>query len=506
MLLVFIAIIFALFVTRFYLRLKNYPPGPLPLPIIGNLFLLYHFPFAHELFDQLKAKYGGIFTIWIASKPYVVINDYDNCREAYDQLNHFLAARPTLANMDELEINRDPNLIFRPSDMHWFVHRKLALSMGRKTSSSESTASRIGKLVDDVASEMTLEPSKAYSISEMVPRLVTSLVATEVYGTNYEIYDETLDKLMFIVKIQSESSALFIPMSAMPLLKYLLWPTYKKFVSATTMAEEIMGQAMKSRKKHFTFDCEPMCILDHFIEASKNSDIEQFLTDFNIISTVWSMFLGAIHATKDTLNWTLLFLCKYPDIQLKVKSEILSALSNSEKNVTLDLLHECPYTHAVISEVLRCKPNSPFGIPKATVNDVTICNRFIPQGTGILLSILSPHMSEQAWNDPHLFKPERFLDQQGHFTTRTGVKSPYRPFSTGKRMCVGEKVAKANLFLILSHFIQRTKHFVWTLADKDVSLQPEVKRAPFISPASFDVILVPDEQFTLQPSGPQFCS
>lgn len=57
-----------------FLLWRKMPPGPQPLPIIGNKLLLdKRWPWIQ--LESLSRKYGGIFTIWIGRRPTVVISD-----------------------------------------------------------------------------------------------------------------------------------------------------------------------------------------------------------------------------------------------------------------------------------------------------------------------------------------------------------------------------------------------------------------------------------------------
>ena len=67
-------------------------------------------------------------------------------------------------------------------------------------------------------------------------------------------------------------------------------------------------------------------------------------------------------------------------------------------------------------------------------------------------NIWAIHMDKQAWGDPEVFRPERFLKEDGTMGPRI---SSWLPFSTGRRVCVGEAVAKAELHLTLAAFVQR---------------------------------------------------
>ena len=65
------------------------------------------------------------------------------------------------------------------------------------------------------------------------------------------------------------------------------------------------------------------------------------------------------------------------------------------------------------------------------------------------------HHDPGAWEDPERFIPERYLDEYGHMGPKP---TNWLPFSAGKRVCLGESVAKPELHLVFACLMQR---FTW---------------------------------------------
>ncbi|CAJ0962471.1 unnamed protein product, partial [Mesorhabditis belari] len=64
-----------------YWKRRNYPPGPIPLPIFGNLLEIAKAPPGYEAFRKWRKDHGSVFTFWLSLKPIVVIADFDQMRE-----------------------------------------------------------------------------------------------------------------------------------------------------------------------------------------------------------------------------------------------------------------------------------------------------------------------------------------------------------------------------------------------------------------------------------------
>ncbi|NXN94172.1 CP2J2 protein, partial [Rhinopomastus cyanomelas] len=108
------------------------------------------------------------------------------------------------------------------------------------------------------------------------------------------------------------------------------------------------------------------------------------------------------------------------------------------------------YTNAVIHEVQRIGNIIPFNVPRMAVKDTTVDGFFIPKGTIMLANLSSVMFDKNEWETPNTFNPEHFL-KDGKFQKREA----FMPFSLGKRACLGELLARAELFLFFTALLQK---------------------------------------------------
>merc|ERR1711963_372793 len=92
------------------------------------------------------------------------------------------------------------------------------------------------------------------------------------------------------------------------------------------------------------------------------------------------------------------------------------------------------------------------GLTRLCLQTTTIGGYNIPKDAVIMPNLDSVQMSEHIWEDPKAFRPSRFLDSDGNLGK---VKDEFIPFSVGRRMCLGESLAKMELFLFMSGICQR---------------------------------------------------
>ncbi|KAG8143931.1 putative Cytochrome P450 family 2 subfamily X polypeptide 7 protein [Naja naja] len=152
--------------------------------------------------------------------------------------------------------------------------------------------------------------------------------------------------------------------------------------------------------------------------------------------------------TAGTLRWALLYLVAFPEIQEKCQKEIDSFLG-SNSNLQCEDREKLPYTNAVIHEIQRCTTVVPLG------------------GTTIFTNLHSIHHDESQWKFPHEFNPSNFLNAKGEFVK----PEAFLPFSAGPRVCLGENLARMELFLFLTSIL-RSFQVSW----------PDVSQAPDLTP------------------------
>ena len=75
----------------------------------------------------------------------------------------------------------------------------------------------------------------------------------------------------------------------------------------------------------------------------------------------------------------------------------------------------------------------------------------VPRGAQVISNISGVHLDEKWFPEPQQFRPDRFLDDQGRLKPSRALM----PFSVGKRSCLGETLARTELFLFVTTVVQR---------------------------------------------------
>ena len=152
-----------------------------------------------------------------------------------------------------------------------------------------------------------------------------------------------------------------------------------------------------------------------------------------------------------SLMWAVQLLATRPQLQQDIVTQIHSVLGHSRKPALADR-ENLPLVEATAFEVLRYASVLPFAPPHQTTRDTTLGGYDIPAGTVVLVNLHSIHKDEQLWGDPHVFRPHRFLEASGKLDR--GLAEKVTAFSLGRRRCLGEGVARMELFLFLATLLQ----------------------------------------------------
>ena len=170
--------------------------------------------------------------------------------------------------------------------------------------------------------------------------------------------------------------------------------------------------------------------------------------------TMAEIFMTGLETTASTLCWALLYLIHNPKVQQMLQQE-LDQVVGPDRLPELEDKKNLPYLEATITETLRLSSLVPLSVPHKTTADTTLQGYSIPKDTTVLMNLWSLHHDPEIWDDPEALKPERFLDEEGSFVPPKADR--FLPFSAGRRVCLGEFLARIELFLVLARLLHSFK-------------------------------------------------
>nr|KAF6274076.1 cytochrome P450 family 2 subfamily D member 6 [Pipistrellus kuhlii] len=398
--------VFLLLVDLMHRRVRwaaRYPPGPRPLPGLGHLL---HLDFRDMLrsVSQLRSRFGDVFSLQLAWTPVVVINGLEAVREALVQRSEDTSDRPPAPVYEHLGFG--PQAQGRP-----------------------------------------------FSPSALLNKAVSNVISSLIYGRRFQYQDPRFQKLLDLMEegLKEDSGFLRQVLDAVPVLLRIPGLAAKVFKGQRAfmaLLDELVTEHKMSRDPAQP----PRDLTDAFldeVEKAKENPRSSF-TDENLRMVVVDLFTAGMVTTSTTLAWALLLMILHPDVQRRVQKEIDEAIGQARRPEMADQAR-MPFTVAVVHEVQRFADIIPLGVPHMTSQDTEVRGFLIPKGTTLITNLSSVLKDEAAWKEPFRFQPEHFLDAQGRF-----VKPPaFMPFSAGRRSCLGEPLARMELFLFFTCLLQR---------------------------------------------------
>lgn len=98
-------------------------------------------------------------------------------------------------------------------------------------------------------------------------------------------------------------------------------------------------------------------------------------------------------------------------------------------------------------ETFRHSSMVPLSLVHRAMDDVDLGAWRIPKNCLVFANLHYVHHDPEIWGDPEEFRPERFLTADG---TTVIKHDALMPFSTGKRLCLGESLAKNELYMFIT--------------------------------------------------------
>ncbi|XP_053345239.1 cytochrome P450 2J2-like [Clarias gariepinus] len=422
----------------------NFPPGPPPLPFLGNVFTGVDY----KTMNKLAEKYGNIFSLRRGTTKIVYVSGYDMVKKAL-QSESF--ARYVTPLFDEIYKGR--GLSFT-NGYSWKKHQQFSVSFLKNFGESrEALQHTIHQECHYLCEAFKEEHGCPFYPLFKINNAVANVIGTLVFGHRHEYDDAQFQKLL---RMSAESVHLTGSVwnewyDACPSIMKLVPGPHHTIIANYRRLAAFLREKIDKHKQDLGVDEPKDYIYSYLTEIEKRRNDKE--VPFNRENLQWcivDLFEGGTETTTNTLCWALLFMINYPLIQEKVQEEIESVIGQIRLPTMADKAN-MPYTNAVLHEVLRKCDMVPLNMSRVATTDTTLGEYVITKGTIMIANISSVLNDKHEWETPNTFNPEHFLDSEGRFRRRDA----FLPFSAGKRMCPGEYLARVELFLVFTCLLQK---------------------------------------------------
>ncbi|XP_004625547.1 cytochrome P450 2C18-like [Octodon degus] len=442
------------------------PPGPAPLPLVGNI-LQIDVRDISKSFASLSKVYGPVFTLYLGMKPSVVLHGYEAVKEALIDFGEDFAGRGSFAVSER--VNKGLGILFSNGNTWKEMRRFSIMTLRNFGMGKRSVEDRVQEEARCLVEELRKTNGEPCDPTFLLGCAPCNVICSIIFRKRFDYKDE--DFLNLMEKFNENLRLLSLPWmqvcNAFPFIIDYLPGIHNKILKNFAYVKDYVLERVKEHQESLDID-NPLDFIDCFLikmEQEKHSPQSEF-TIASLIATVTDMFGAGTETTSTTLRYGLLLLLKHAEVTAKVQEEIERVIGRERTPCMQDRSH-MPYTDAVVHEVQRYIDLVPNNLSHAVTRDVKFRGYVLPKGTTVITSLTSVLYDDKEFPHPEKFDPGHFLDDSGNFK-----KSDYfMPFSTGKRMCAGEGLARMELFLFLTTILQNFK--LKPLVDpKDIDTTP----------------------------------
>ncbi|XP_057633480.1 cytochrome P450 2C55 isoform X1 [Chionomys nivalis] len=425
------------------------PPGPTPLPFVGNILQIDMKDISKSLTNFSKV-YGPVFTLYFGMKPTVVVHGYEAVKEVLDDRGEEFSGRGDFPIVERM--NNGLGIVFS-NGKKWKELRRFSLMTLRNFGMGKrSIEDRIQEEARCLVEELRKTDGSLCDPTFILSSAPSNVICSVVFHNRFDYEDKNFLSLM--EKLNENFKIFNSPWmqvcNAIPVFLDYLPGSHRKVLKNVADIKSYILKRVKEHQETLDMD-NPRDFIDCFLikmEQEKNNPQSEFTTE-SLMATVADVFVAGSETTSTTLRYGLLLLLKHTEVTAKVQKEIDHVIGRNRSPCMQDRTR-MPYTDATVHEIQRYVNLIPNNVPHAATCDVRFRNYVIPKGTQIVTSLTSVLHDDKEFPNPKIFDPGHFLDEKGNFK-----KSDYfMPFSTGKRMCVGEALARMELFLFLTTIVQ----------------------------------------------------
>ncbi|RDW64567.1 cytochrome P450 [Aspergillus mulundensis] len=420
------------------------PPGPKPLPIIGNLRDMPA-PDSPDWLHWLKHKdlYGPISTVAVPGQRLIILNDAKAAHELLEKRSLIYSDRPgspfaSLCGMGDTVLMQGYGKRLRT--YRQYIHHEIG---------THHAVTRFNQSQDTEVRRFLIRLLETPEhLHEHARGLAGAFILKVLYGyhMDYTSNDPLLD---FIEEALKGFIAALIPgtwlVDAVPVLRHL--PAWCPGAGFRRTAQQLREELQ------FLADL-PFGFVKDQIDAGSNeaSYVSSLLKDKDTLPgskveheikwTAVSLYFGGADTTVSTIATFFLAMVLYPDVQKRAQEEIDRVVGRGRLPGFSDRAN-LPYINAVVKEALRWHPVAPMGVAHSSMEDDTYDGYHIPKGSIILPNVWAFCHDPKDYKDPMSFKPERFLGDNPE-------RDPHFVFGYGRRICPGRILAESNLFLTIA--------------------------------------------------------
>ncbi|XP_077246447.1 cytochrome P450 84A1-like [Tasmannia lanceolata] len=444
-------------------RKLPFPPGPTPLPIIGNMLIMDQL--THRGLAKLAQIYGGLVYLRLGVLHTFAVSTPEMAREVLQvQDNHF-SNRPATIAVQYLTYDR-ADMAFAHYGPFWRQMRKLCVIKLFSRKRAESWAS-VRDSVDLTLRSVANKAGSPVNLGELVFGLTRNIIYRAAFGSDSE---DGQDEFVSILQEFSKLFGAFNIADFIPWFRFLDLQGFNQRLkrareSLDRFIDNIIDDHMAKHKGKKEEDRDMVDDLLVFLgngsrENAESDDLHNSLnlTKDNLKAIIMDVMFGGTETVASAIEWAMAELMKNPEELKNVQEELVKVVGLDRKLQESDL-EKLSYLKCTIKETLRLHPPIPLLLHE-TADECQLSGYSVPAGSRVMVNAWAIGRDKTAWEDAETFKPSRFKKEGA--ADFKGNYFELIPFGSGRRSCPGMQLGLYALEMAVGQLLHC---FTWELPD-----------------------------------------
>ncbi|KAL6658941.1 hypothetical protein ACP70R_002981 [Stipagrostis hirtigluma subsp. patula] len=449
---------------------RNLPPGPRPLPLVGNLLCLGAVP--HRSLARLADRYGPVMALRLGTVTTVVVSSADAARDFLQRHDAAFSGRFLFDGTNAFAHYAHSMVWLPATSPRWRALRKVCsgeLFAPHRLDASEPLRLRREKVRQLVAHVARLGSDGApVRVGRLAFTAALNLLSCTIFSVDLADFDDDGDgraapaarrefprllaELNRTVGLPNLSD--FYPEIARLDPQGLRRRIEGLFRRVHGIMDELIERRLRERAAG---DGEPPAknFLDVLLDYRSAEDGRGFDRQ-TLLSLLSDLFSAGTDTSASVVEWVMVELLLNPSSMAKARDELAQVIGSKPEIEESDIA-QLKYLQAIVKETFRLHPPAPFLLPHLADTTMQVRGYTVPKNARLLVNVWAIGRDGKVWPEPEKFMPERFLEKDIDFR---GRDFELLPFGSGRRMCPGSPLAIRMVHLMLASLLH---HFEWRL-------------------------------------------
>jgi 4-hydroxyphenylacetaldehyde oxime monooxygenase len=454
------------------------PPGPVQLPVLGNLHVLG--PLPHQNLRELARRHGPVMLLRLGTVSTVVVSSAEAAREMLKVHDVDCCSRPASVGPKRLSYGFK-DVAFAPYGAYWREMRRLVIVELLSTRRVKAAWSAREQQVDKLVANLTRAAGEPVALDEHTLGLSDGIIGTVALGSIYgtEWFADRERRFLHVLRegvdmVASFSAEDFFPNAIGRLVDRLTGLAGRReriFRDLDDFCEMVIDQHTDPARPKPNNGGDLVDALIDLCDEEKEQRGTFRFTREHVKAVLINTFLAGIDGVAVTLLWAMSEMMRKPHVLRKAQDEVRVAVgagAGGKPRVEPDDMARLPYLKMVVKETLRLHPPVTLNA-RETIRDVRVCGYDVPAKTRVLVNLWAIGRDPASWSDAEAFQPDRF---DGSDIDYSGAHFELLAFGAGRRICPGLAMAEANITFALANLLYC---FDWALLEgmkpEDVSME-----------------------------------